>query len=192
MNEEEYYKYLTTRSKLSFFYRTNILYPAIDKHLSGKVLDVGCGIGDFLAYRTNNTIGIDINDFNLQYCKKNNHEVYKIENNTYPFSNETFDGAVLDNVLEHLVSPEITINEINRILKLNGVLVIGVPGKKGYTMDSDHKKFYEEKEMNELLLNCGFKNVKYLYPPLFFKSDFVSNKMSQYCIYGVFKKVSQV
>ena len=92
-------------------------------------------------------------------------------------------------MLEHLVAPEITLQEAKRVLKVGGKLLIGVPGKKGYTMDPDHKKFYDEAEMDHLLSLNGFKTVKFLYTPTFFKSDFISKKLASYCVYGVFEKL---
>ncbi|OYU95056.1 MAG: hypothetical protein CFE21_12165 [Bacteroidetes bacterium B1(2017)] len=186
MSDLHYFNYLKTRSKLALFYRTNLVYPALKRVLSGKVLDIGCGIGDFLMCRQN-TVGIDINALNVNYCKEQGWEAYTIENNHFPFSENTFDGAVLDNVLEHLTEPHITLLEAKRVLKNKAKLIIAVPGIKGYTMDDDHKHFYDEVEMNTLLASFGFVNTKYIYRPTFFKSTYFSKKLSQYCIYGVFE-----
>ena len=54
-----YYEYLKKRSIIGLLYRKYILYPSICKHLNGHVLDIGCGIGDFLKFRAN-TVGIEI------------------------------------------------------------------------------------------------------------------------------------
>lgn len=182
----QYFNYLKTRSKLALFYRNNLIYPALGNYLSGKVLDIGCGIGDFLLSRPN-TIGIDINELNVNYCKDLGEEAYTIQNDKFPFPDNSFDGAVLDNVLEHLTEPHITLLEAKRVLKNKARFIIAVPGIKGYTMDDDHKHFYDEDEMNKLLESFGFVNKKYLYRPTFFKSTFFSKKLSQYCIYGVFE-----
>jgi SAM-dependent methyltransferase len=188
ISSEEYFAYLKTRSKIADIYRKFVLYPSVNSVLKGKVLDVGCGIGDFLAFRKVNTVGIDINPLNVNYCKSNKQEAHVIDGSTYPFEKQSFDSVILDNVLEHLVQPEITINEISRVLKSNGVLVIGVPGKKGYTMDSDHKKFYDEVEMNKLLVQNNYTNIGFKYMPCFIKSNFLSKSISQYVIYGIYKK----
>jgi SAM-dependent methyltransferase len=113
----------------------------------------------------------------------------KIENNVFPVEENEFDSAILDNVLEHLTHPEITLNEVRRALKVGGKLLLGVPGAKGYTMDSDHKKFYDEKEMQRLLTANGFMSVTFLYTPTFFKSHFISERLGSYCVYGVFEKL---
>jgi SAM-dependent methyltransferase len=188
ISNEEYFAYLKTRSKISNLYRNFLMYPVINNALNGKVLDVGCGIGDFLAFRKKDTIGIDINNLNVNYCQSLGYETYLIEDNKFPFENEVFDSVILDNVLEHLVNPEITINEISRVLKPKGKFVIGVPGKKGYTMDNDHKKFYDEIEMNKLLTQFNYTNIGFKYMPFLVKSDFLSKSISQYVIYGIYQK----
>jgi SAM-dependent methyltransferase len=186
MSDLNYFNYLKTRSKRALFYRKNIVYPALISELSGNVLDIGCGIGDFLMCRPN-TVGIDVNQLNVNYCKEQGWEAYSIENNIFPFLENTFEGAILDNVLEHLTEPNITLLEAKRVLKNTGRLIVAVPGIKGYTMDDDHKHFYNEVEMNGLLASFGFKNIKYLYRPTFFKSNYFSAILPQYCIYGVFE-----
>lgn len=188
ISSEEYFAYLKTRSKIADIYRKFVMYPSVNKALKGKVLDVGCGIGDFLAFRGANTVGADINPLNIDYCKSNGQDAYLIEGNSYPFSEQSFDSIILDNVLEHLTEPEITLNEISRVLKTYGTLVIGVPGIKGYTMDSDHKKFYDETEMNKLLVHNNFTNIGFKYMPCFIKSNFLSKSISQYVIYGIYTK----
>lgn len=187
MSDKAYFDYLTKRSILSKLYRNFILYPVLSREFDGKVLDVGCGIGDFLKFRAN-TIGVDINPYNVDYCAKNKLEAYLIQNGKYPFEGAFFDGVILDNVLEHLSIPDPTINEISRVLKSKGILIIGVPGTKGYTMDSDHKKFYDEESLRELLQRNGFKLKKYIHGPLMMRSKWLSKTISQYCLYGVFIK----
>lgn len=164
------------------------MYPFINGELKGRVLDVGCGIGDFLSYRGQDTVGIDINQLNVNYCKSLNLEAHLIADEIFPFEKMVFDSVVLDNVLEHLVKPEVTLNEISRVLKNNGILIIGVPGKKGYTMDNDHKRFYDEKDLDDLLDTFNYKRTKFIYMPCFIKSDWLSKIIPQYVIYGVFEK----
>ncbi len=53
------------------------------------------------------------------------------------FENEFFDVIILNNALEHMSDPKTTLNEINRILKNNGTLVIGIPNANSF----EAKKF---------------------------------------------------
>ena len=69
MNDFEYHKYLLTRSLLGKIYRDYYLYPRINKYTKGKILDVGCGMGDFLSFNKN-AIGTDINKYNIDYLRE--------------------------------------------------------------------------------------------------------------------------
>lgn len=186
-SDKAYFKYLLTRSKLSEWFRLKICYPYVSRYFKGNVLDVGCGIGDYLRYNRN-AVGTDINRFNVDYCNNAGYRAYLIQDRQFPFENDFFEGVILDNVLEHLATPDEVINEISRVLKPGGILVVGVPGIKGYTMDSDHKIFYDEEKKRRLLEKNGYHFIKNLYTPLFFKSDFLSRKLSQYAVYGIYQK----
>lgn len=182
----EYFNYLRKRSFFGQFYRDFFLYPRVVGFLKGTTLDVGCGIGDMLEHRPN-TIGVDINPYNVEFCKKRGLFASIMQEDSLPYEKETFDSVLLDNVLEHVADPTSLVAEIKRVLKPSGVLVIGVPGVKGQTADSDHKIYYNEVTLDALAVKSGFKVNRYMYAPLF-RSNFLSRTLSQYCIYTQWQK----
>jgi len=186
MDHERYYGYLLRRGHLGLLYRRHFLYPRLCSHLSGRVLDVGCGIGDFLNFMPS-TVGVDINPFNIEYCRRRGLTAHLIDKIPYPFDDMIFDSVVLDNVLEHLDDPMPTIKEIHRLLKNAGTLIVGVPGKKGFTRDDDHRKFYDEFDLVNLFVNNNFCVKEIFYTP--FKSWFLDKHARMYCIYAVFERV---
>lgn len=180
----EYFQYLKTRSFKSYLYRILFLYPKISRQLIGNVLDIGCGIGDFLIYYKKG-FGVDINKDCVEFCQSKNLNVTHFENNI-PFKDSYFDSAILDNVLEHISEPFRLLVESKRILKNNGILVVGVPGLKGFSLDNDHKKFYSPNDLDKLISSHGFTKINYFFSP--FKSDFLDKNLSFYAYYGFFKK----
>jgi len=182
-----YFEYLSQRSFLGKIYRSFILYPRLNKHLKGKVLDIGCGIGDMLSFRPN-TIGLDINPLNVNYCKKKKLEAYLMKNGRIPFEDQSFDSLLLDNVLEHIDTPTLLFKEIKRVLKPDGILLIGVPGISGFESDTDHKKFYDEIRLKSLAKKFKF-SVNYSFYTPFFRSIILSKKLKQYCIYTQWEKI---
>ncbi len=64
-----YYSYLKTSSILGKIYRKFFLYPFLSRFLKGEFLDVGCGLGDFLSFGPKRSLGLDINQFNINHCK---------------------------------------------------------------------------------------------------------------------------
>lgn len=179
----EYFDYLATRSSRGMIYRRWWLYPRLCRYLAGRVLDVGCGMGDMLAYRPN-TVGVDVNTRTVDWCRSNGLDAHVMQPDVLPFPPASFDGVVLDNVLEHLADPAPLLSEIRRVLGPTGRLVIGVPGIRGYARDADHKVFYNEETLCQRLAEFGFVPRHLFHMPLGWR--FLEKHMSQYCLYGVF------
>ena len=102
---------------------------------SKKLLDVGCGTGDFLstALKDNWTVsGIEPNETARSIAnKKTNNSVFEIAQLNM-FSPHSFDVITLWHVLEHLPKLEIHIHIFKKLLKPNGRLIIAVPNHKSY------------------------------------------------------------
>jgi len=184
-NQKSYFNYLQKRSILGLLYRKYFLYPKLNSYLRGEVLDIGCGIGDFLATRKNIT-GVDINEELVKWCCNQGHKAILMEKDLLPFEHQSFDSIIMDNVLEHIEDPDMILNEANRVLVDNGIFVIGVPGSYGYTKDSDHKIFYNQKKLEKTIVKHGFVEQHIFSMPLNF--TWLDSILSQYCIYGVFIK----
>jgi len=186
----DYHQYQQGISNLGKIYRSFYLYPRINFYLNKntRLLDIGCGLGNFLETRSGEAYGIDINPHNVDYCKKIGLNVSLLNpGDVYPFDNDSFDYIVMDNVLEHILDPNHDLKEIYRMLKSGGAVIIGVPGEKGYTSDPDHKVYYDKKSLIALLNKYDFKYEHGFYAPLPFLS--LSKKISQFCFYGFFKKL---
>lgn len=187
MNDyREYSAYLNERSSLGAAYRKLLLYPRLCQHLTGRVLDIGCGIGDMLKFRAG-TIGVDVNPFNVDVCISRGLSAQVMKADVLPFADGSFDSALLDNVLEHIQEPEALLAEIGRVICSRGRLVVGVPGERGQASDPDHKVFYDEVALAVLARETNFTIEKLFYMPLF-KSQWLSEKLRQYCIYSVWVK----
>jgi len=156
--------------------------------LKGNTLDVGCGIGDMLSFRPN-TVGVDINPHNVAFCKELGHDVKLMMPDLLPFEETSFESVLLDNVLEHISKPTPLLAEIRRVLKPQGVVLIGVPGIRGQASDPDHKYFYDEAALSLYAKSNGFKVLKVFHMPMG-RSLFLSSHIRQYCIYSVWQSVS--
>ena len=95
----------------------------------GKVLDLGCGDGDY-AKRLKD-LGFDViaGDIDLARFRYKNEIEFKHCDITkeMPFSANHFDYVLLMEVVEHLRNPYVVMPEINRIIKTNGSLVMSTP-----------------------------------------------------------------
>jgi len=183
MEHADYYAYLRSRSRLGDFYRRFWLYPRLSRHLQGHVLDVGCGIGDMLAFRPD-TVGVDINPHTVAYVRSRGLEAHVMVEGRLPFGDASFDGVVLDNVLEHIADPQPLLGEVRRVLRPGGAFLVGVPGRKGYASDPDHKVFYDRPLLKSRLEGAGFVVRSFFCMPI--PLAMLDTRVSQYCLYGVF------
>lgn len=183
---DEYFECLRKRKRAGLWYRDLWLYPRICRHLSGTVLDIGCGIGDMVRHRAD-TIGVDVNPKAVAYCQSEGFNVQLMQPDLLPFVDCEFDGAVLDNVLEHLERPEPLLGEVHRVLKAGGKLVAGVPGQRGFDSDSDHKLHYPEAALVDAMRDAGFQLMTVFHQP--FRSRLLDRHFRYYAIYGVFRRI---
>ncbi|MFH1397231.1 MAG: class I SAM-dependent methyltransferase [Candidatus Omnitrophota bacterium] len=113
--------------------KNNFLFESVISNLSGlpkgKMLDLGCGDGDYS--KSLKDLGFDViaGDIDLVRFKYKNDIEFKYCDITkkLPFADNTFDYVLLMEVVEHLRNPYTVIPEINRIIKKNGSLVISTP-----------------------------------------------------------------
>lgn len=120
-------------------YAQNIFYKWLKKDLKrGKALDQGCGTGFYtimLERMGYDVTGLDISMALLSEAKKNKEKFqcsFKLirgDIRKMPFKDETFDVLLSGGIIEHVKETEKTLNEIQRVIKKGGILVINVPHK---------------------------------------------------------------
>ena len=184
-SNKEYREYLEKISFKAKLYRNLFYFPKLNKHLSGNILEVGCGIGGFLSFNKSVT-GVDVNSELVEICKKKKLNAHLMDFDKLPFKKGLFESVLLDNVLEHIENPAKILGEIHSVLKDNGSLLISVPGEKGFKHDKDHISFYTENSLKVLLYKNGFNLVKFFNTP--FTSKYLDKNMRQYCLHGLFRK----
>tara|TARA_A100001011_G_C14213801_1_gene801101 strand:- start:750 stop:1340 length:591 start_codon:yes stop_codon:yes gene_type:complete len=189
-NYLNYHKYLKSTSLLGKIYRKIFLYPFLSSFIKDNFIDVGCGLGDFLSFGSNGSLGLDVNEFNINYCKKRGLNAELIKDGKFPVDDNSFSTINLDQVLEHINEPDILLKEINRCLKLGGLLIIGVPCESGYKRDPDHKVFYDLESIKILLRKYNFNICNTFYCPLPFK--FIGKIIPQQSLYVVSKLENKI
>ena len=185
-DHDEYFEYLSRRSRLGALYRAHWLYPRLARRLVGRSLDIGCGIGDMLIHR-GNMVGVDINPRTVAFCQSRGATALLMQPDALPFAQGEFDSALMDNVLEHIFQPQRLLSEVRRVLKPGGRLLVGVPGARGWASDADHKVFYDEGALRTCMSAAGFKPVECFYTPLW-RSARLDEHLRQYCLYGLFAR----
>jgi 2-polyprenyl-3-methyl-5-hydroxy-6-metoxy-1,4-benzoquinol methylase len=97
---------------------------------SGQLLDVGCGPGLLLKVARQHGYqvrGCDIATWATQYARDNGLDVQTGELESIHYPDREFDVVALNHALEHVRQPIELLREIRRILKEDGIVVVGVP-----------------------------------------------------------------
>jgi len=185
-------KILTSEPDPAFARRAEIIFKQLD--LTGKeaVLDIGCGRGFYLKtlitlWPQLKLYGVDLNQKYLNQAKKflKNPSVrlIKADATRLPFASEFFDRIIASEILEHLADDRKAIEEVYRILKPGGLVMVTVPNKNypffwdppNWLLErffkthlpaniwwlagiwADHQRLYAEKTLGEKLKKAGFK-----------------------------------
>lgn len=142
MNNKENSK--KTFNKQAFEYDSNIqgqharkLYQPILEVLLGKhissLLDLGCGTGEllkeiYLLGITDKLIGMDISPNMISVAKQKLSNTAKLilgDSEKLPFQKNSFDVVVCNDSFHHYPSPDKVLEEVSRVLKKEGLLIIG-------------------------------------------------------------------
>lgn len=104
-----------------------------------SLIDVGCGDGGLfeLVKRNCDYTGLDISPIQLasfkNWLKKNNignnPKLVQADATEIPFDDNTFDVALVCDVLEHVLDPVKAMKEINRVVKKDGNIIISIPNE---------------------------------------------------------------
>jgi len=171
-------------SKFNFNYIVEYL-----KELNpSKLLDIGCGLGALLAaYGSNNNTelyGTEISNVAGKHASNfANVFIGNLEDASY--KNEYFDAVTCHHVIEHVLNPEIFIEEIKRILKKNGILVLATPdfdsgcarlfgNKYRLLHDKTHISLFSSDSMHRFLRDYGFIIKKVEHP--YFETEYFNKE----------------
>jgi len=93
----------------------------------GPVLDVGCGSSRILTDLPKGSVGIDILLRKLRYARRFSIALIQASGNHLPVADGAFTCVLCSQVIEHLPKHSPIIEELCRVLRPGGRLVIGTP-----------------------------------------------------------------
>jgi Methylase involved in ubiquinone/menaquinone biosynthesis len=128
---------------------------AISAEITGNTLDVGCGTKPYEKYfKSSKYTGLEIDTTINRDIKK--ADIF-YDGNTFPFGNKEFDSVVSNQVFEHVFNPLNFLKEINRVLKINGKILLTVP----FVWDEHEQPYdfarYSSFGLKSVLQNNGFE-----------------------------------
>jgi ubiquinone/menaquinone biosynthesis C-methylase UbiE len=156
---------------------TEYLIGRFDIRDSSKLLEIGCGRGEFLeAFQKAGLVcyGVDLSD----YCAKNkigiNIACLDLTKEDIPYPDNYFDVVYHKSFLEHLYSPDKVMKETYRVLKPGGRVIILTPDwvsqMRVFYEDFTHCRPYTTKALHDLFQIYGFSGIGvelfYQYPAI--------------------------
>jgi SAM-dependent methyltransferase len=122
-------------ARFSQYWWSNRFYALLARRYgpsSGRVLEVGCGLGHVLGWLVGrySVYGSDINTWALEQARRNvpqGHFVQLSAEDLSAFPAGAFQIIISKHVLEHLHHPERSIAEMSRVLALRGLLLAATP-----------------------------------------------------------------
>jgi len=154
--------------------RRRIVFSLLDRHYArsdGRVLDLGCGVGNNLAAlkRYGETWGADSSPRALEYCRRDFRgrldEV--ILPDRVPYPDDTFDLIVMFDVLEHVADDLAAARRVFRLLRPGGLLALTVPALRWlwsrHDVEHHHQRRYHRPELRRVLREAGFEVLKLSY-----------------------------
>lgn len=138
---------------------------------SGRLLDVGCGTGEFLTLfdpKKWKLTGVEVNPHLTKSLKANFSYIHIITNTIETFiARNKFEVITLWHVLEHLTYPEDVLKKLKSFLAPNGWLFIEVPQANSLSrilfrsewnllLTPEHTFFWTARALSTFLSNNGF------------------------------------
>jgi SAM-dependent methyltransferase len=100
-----------------------------------SVLDIGCGFGETLGYhkvRGCDVYGVEADENIRRIAEKYGFKVHVGLFTPDMYESDFFDYVTMDQVIEHMIDPVVTLQGVARVLKPGGVAILSVPNAAGW------------------------------------------------------------
>ena len=167
-------------------YLTRARLSRVSQHLSGVVMDVGCGHGellDFIPLQVERVVLVDRSPERRARVEQRQATAgipvefvqFDIDQTPWNRSFERVDTLVMAAILEHLKHPGETLRQFKEVVKPDGRLVVTTPTPAGGRLHwvasylhltyaeaaNEHEHFYGRQKLLNLLWNCGYEVKRY-------------------------------
>jgi SAM-dependent methyltransferase len=154
---------------------------ALELARAPRVLDVGCGEGQFaaeLARAGANAVGADVSREALRRARARHPEL-ELQlipaHGSWPFADASFDAAWAGETIEHVADTAAWLSEVRRVLRPGGMLLLSTPAhgravmlalalwprrlEEHFDPRGDHLRFYTARSLREVLADFGFERI---------------------------------
>lgn len=139
----------------------------------GRWIDLGCGQAEFLELASERGLdgaGADVQINNARACRATGRASLVVDlRRPLPFRDASLDGASLIEVIEHIVEAEALVDELARVIRPGGWLVMTTPNVAHLTyrwravtghepkQEGYHYRFFVRKKLERIFARAGFR-----------------------------------
>lgn len=176
------------------------------KHKKGKLLDVGCALGDCLVEAKKlgweDPEGLEVSEYAYEFAKKKGLKVKKgfLEKGTYPENN--FDLVLYQDVIEHIKEPVEELEKVRKILKPGGLVFLVTPDIGGWWKrilgplwyhykPEEHIMYFSQESLKKALQKAGFGNIETRRTYHILSVEYILNRLRYYSphLFGFILKI---
>ncbi|OGX23565.1 MAG: hypothetical protein A2Y03_05060 [Omnitrophica WOR_2 bacterium GWF2_38_59] len=145
---------------------SSYLFSRYNLKKGSKLLDLGCGRGEFLKGFIQCGLegcGVDQSVISKSVCPEAEIVQSDLENKPLPYENNAFDIVFSKSVIEHFYYPEKLVKEIYRVVRPGGLIITMVPEWKSvykiFYDDYTHRTPFTINSLREILFMHNFEDI---------------------------------
>jgi len=174
----------------------DILFPA-DVIVSGSLLEIGCGGGDFLSRAAVRGLKVTGVEYSAHACatarcklEEFQGKVIQGEIDVLEGQKECFDYIVFCDVLEHVRDPRLFLQTVFGLLKPDGTIFCVVPALDSWSarllktnwmeFKLEHLSYFDTKSLRSLLFQEGFSEIKHFPAKKTLSIDYIAGHFAKH------------
>ena len=188
MNQQNYLATIYDEKKKPITEYPNKLINYLIKRLkiekNQKILELGCGRGEFLNEFVNYGLdgyGVDLSDYCKKFFPNLKFKKTDLANERLPFDDNFFDIIYSKSIIEHFYYPEKVFQEAYRVLKPGGIIITLTPEwkyiYKSFYDDFTHRVPFTKISLKDIHEMNNFKQISvesFIQLPILFKKNNLS------------------
>ena len=162
----------------------------------GKLLDVGCSMGDFLkeAREYYQVEGLELSDWAADLAEKSGLRVHRTHLEKIAKNGPAYDVVTMWGVIEHFENPRLEMDHIRKILNPNGIvcfwtgdsnsLPARILGRHWWFVIGQHIQFFTRRSIDRLMTDSGFEYIAMHTYPYVISLKYLGTSLSRYPALG--------
>lgn len=160
------FSYKKWRNKLPFRY-SHLWDKLTLRHMKdcNTILDIGCGLGEFISLDPARITGLDSNPDTVTFCQEKGYNCISGSATALPFNDSSIEGINCAHVIEHFLPIDAykVLKEMDRVLVHGGILCLRTPLLWNHFYDDfTHIKPYNPEAIQHYLEKHDVRSATYI------------------------------